>query len=98
MKYPCQGPMCHERPTKDRYNKSAKRLKGRNAYHAIDDNNNSYTIFCTSGCLNDWIDANVENIVNQRPVTFNRERKLSEQTYHISENGWVRSDEYLTND
>jgi len=90
MKYPCQGPMCHERPTKDRYNKSAKRLKGRNAYHAIDDNNNSYTIFCTTGCLNDWINDNVQNIVNQRPVTFNRERKFSEHIYHLNESGWVQ--------
>jgi hypothetical protein len=82
--------MCHERPTKDRYNKSAKRLKGRNAYHAIDDNNNSYTIFCTTGCLNDWINDNVQNIVNQRPVTFNRERKFSEHIYHLNESGWVQ--------
>ena len=43
------------------------------------------TIFCSYGCQNDWINANVENIVNQRPITFNRERKLSEDTYHLSE-------------
>ena len=98
MKYPCQGPKCHEQPTKDRYNKKTKRLKGRNAYHAIDNNNNCFTIFCTTGCQNDWINANVQNIVNQRPITFNRERKFSEQTYHISPHGWVRSDEHLTDD
>ena len=92
MKYPCQGPNCHTRATKDRYNKKTKRLKGRNAYHAIDDNNNCFTIFCTTGCQNDWINANLQNIVAQRPITFNRERKLSEQTYHISPYGNVTRD------
>ena len=97
MKYACQGPKCHERETKDRFNKKTKRLKGRNAYHNMN-MNGVYSIFCTTGCQNDWINANVENIVNQRPITFNRERKLSEQTYHICDGGWVRSDAYLTND
>ena len=98
MKYPCQGPNCHTRQTKDRFNKKTKRLKGRNAYFSMDHDYRSFTIFCTTGCQNDWIDANVQNIVAQRPTTFIRERKLSDQTYHITENGWVRSDEYLTND
>ena len=93
MKYPCQGPHCHRYSTKDRFIKKEKRLKGRNAYHAIEHNNNSFTIFCTTGCQNDWINANVENIVNQRPILFNRERKFSEQTYHITEGGWLRRDE-----
>jgi len=97
MKYPCQGPNCHRQTTKDRFNKKTKRLKGRNAYHSID-MGSIYSIFCTTTCQNDWTAANVKNIVAQRPITFNRERKLSDQTYHISPNGWVRSDEYLTND
>ena len=97
MKHPCQGPNCHTRTTKDRFNKSSKGLKGRNAYHSMN-MNGAYSIFCTTGCQDDWITANVQNIVNQRPITFNRERKISDQTYHITEGGWVRSDEYLTND
>ena len=92
MKHACQGPNCHTYPTKDRFNKSTKRLKGRNAYHAIDNNNNCFTIFCTTGCQNDWINANVENIVNQRPITFNRERRFSDDTYHLSTYGWVTKD------
>ena len=99
MKYPCQGPNCHTQPTKDRFNKKIKRLKGRNAYQDTTQGyRGPYTIFCTTGCQNDWLQANVDNIVSQRPITFNRERKLSEQTYHITEGGWVRSDEHLTND
>ena len=90
MKYPCQGPNCHTQETKDRFNKSTKRLKGRNAYFNMDHNYRPYTIFCTTGCQNDWIYANVENIVNQRPVTFNRERKFSEHIYHLNESGWVQ--------
>jgi hypothetical protein len=73
MKYPCQGPNCHTRPTKDRFNS-------------------------TTGCQHDWINANIQNIVAQRPITFIRERKVSEQTFHITEGGWLRLDEHLTND
>ena len=98
MKYPCQGPNCHTRATKDRFNKSSKRLKGRNAYFSMEHGYRPFTIFCTTGCQNDWINANVENIVAQRPITFNRERKLSEQTYHITKGGWICSDEHLTDD
>jgi len=98
MKYPCQGPMCHERPTKDRYNKAAKRLKGRNAYFSMDHGYKPFTIFCTTGCQNDWINANTQNIVAQRPVTFNRERKLSEHIYHLTENGWIQKISDLTED
>ena len=93
MKYPCQGPNCHTYSTKDRFNKKTKRLKGRNAYLSMDhDHNSCYTIFCTTGCQNDWINATLENIGNQRPITFNRERKFSEQTYHINERGWLQTD------
>ena len=93
MKYACQGPSCHRRETKDRFNKKTKRLKGRNAYFTMDhEHNNCFTIFCTTGCQNDWINANVQNIVAQRPITFIRERKLSEDTYHLSEYGWVTKD------
>ena len=91
MKYPCQGPHCHRYSTKDRFIKKLKRLKGRNAYHNMDVNG-TFSIFCTTGCQNDWISENVENIVNQRPITFNRERKFSEQTYHTTEGGWLRRD------
>ena len=98
MKYPCQGPMCHERPTKDRYNKAAKRLKGRNAYFSMDHGYQPFTIFCTTGCQSDWIDANTKNIVAKRPITFNRERKFSEHIYHLTDNGWVQKISDLTED
>ena len=92
MKHPCQGPNCHRNPTKDRFHKSTKRLKGRNAYFSMDHGYSSFTIFCTTGCQNDWINANVQNIVNQRPIIFNRERKFSEDTYHLGPSGWLRKD------
>ena len=92
MKHPCQGPNCHTYSTKDRFHKSTKRLRGRNAYHSVDGGYGVYTIFCTTGCQNDWINANVENIVNQRPITFNRERKFSDDTYHLGPSGWLRKD------
>jgi len=92
MKHVCQGPDCHRYPTKDRFNKKLKRLKGRNAYHNVYIAG-VYSIFCTTRCQNDWIVANLQNIVNQRPITFNRERKLSEQTYRLSANNWLMRDE-----
>ena len=91
MKYPCQGPHCHRYSTKDRFIKKEKRLKGRNAYHNIEIAG-AFSIFCTTGCQNDWINDNVQNIVNQRPIPFNSERKFSEQTYHTTEGGWLRRD------
>ena len=92
VKYPCQGPNCHNVTTKDRFNKKTKRLRGRNAYFSMEHGYRPFTIFCTTGCQADWINANVENIVAQRPITFNRERKFSEQTYHISEYGNIIRD------
>jgi hypothetical protein len=93
MKYPCQGPKCQDQQTKDRFNKRLKRLRGRNAYHDTTQGYRGvFTLFCTTGCQNDWINANVDNIVAQRPITFNRERKLSEHTYHLIERGWVMKD------
>jgi len=92
VKYPCQGPNCHTQQTKDRFNKKLKRLKGRNAYFSMEHGYKPFTIFCTTGCQNDWIDANVQNIVAQRPITFNQERKFSEHTYHLNERGWVIRD------
>ena len=75
MKYPCQGPNCHTQKTKDRFNKKTKRLRGRNAYHSAN-MASTFSIFCPNGCQNDWVAANVQNIVAQRPITFNRERSL----------------------
>jgi hypothetical protein len=93
MKYPCQGPHCHTYSTKDRFIKKLKRLKGRNAYHTHSQGyRGPFTIFCTMQCQNDWISDNVDNIVAQRPITFNRERKFSEQTYHLSANNWLMKD------
>ena len=91
MKHPCQGPHCHRYSTKDRFIKKEKRLKGRNAYHNMD-MAGTFSIFCTTGCQNDWISDNVKNIVAQRPIPFNRERKFSEQTYHINERGFLVRD------
>ena len=89
MKYPCQGPNCHTQKTKDRFNKKTKRLRGRNAYHSAN-MASTFSIFCTNGCQNDWVAANVQNIVAQRPIIFNRERKLSDDTYHLTEGGCLR--------
>ena len=94
MKHACQGPHCHTYSTKDRFIKKLKRLKGRNAYlNTTQEYRGPFTIFCTTRCQNDWIMANVDNIVNQRPITFNRERKLSQQTYRLSANNWLMRDE-----
>ena len=93
----CHGPECHEKATTDRVrgSKGSKVLRTRkikqhhNEYYNV---NRAWNYFCSQGCQNDWINANVENIVNQRPITFNRERRFSEQTYHLGERGWLTRD------
>ena len=90
MKYPCQGPNCHTRQTKDRFNKSTKRLKGRNAYFDMSHGYRPFTIFCTTGCQNDWINDNIEHALNH----FGRTTEVKHLT---EENAWYKSYDWNSN-
>ena len=81
-KHFCQGPNCHTYPTTDRYLKSRGVLRGRYAYATIDSNNgyahwNSDKYFCSQRCKFEWLELNMDNIEQGRPIEFIRHRRES---------------------
>ena len=84
-KHFCQGPNCHTYPTTDRFLKSRGVVRGRYAYSTINQEPNRYgwtpiksdAYFCSQGCKNEWLSANMENIEQGRPIEFIRHRRES---------------------
>ena len=83
-KHFCQGPYCHQRTTNDRFLKSRGVIRGRYALVYMDQNyNNEYydntrgKYFCSQGCEHDWLNVNMDNIEQGRPVEFIRHRRES---------------------
>ena len=101
-KHFCQGPKCHEQTTQDRFLKSRGVIRGRYAYSTIASSNNedvrwhnydyrSDTYFCSQGCKMDWLNHNMQNIEQGRPIEFIRHRRESggyEKTTTTHENTW----------
>ena len=87
-KHFCQGPTCHTRTTNDRFLKSRGVLRGKYAYSTIDrtPNENQYgwtppdsdKYFCSQGCKHDWLNHNMNNIEQGRPIEFIRHRRESQ--------------------
>ena len=77
-KHFCQGPDCHTRITTDRFLKSRGVVRGRYAMWTLD-NSNGYCIrakyFCSTRCESDWLDVQMENIEQGRPIEFIRHRR-----------------------
>ena len=79
-KHFCQGPFCHERVTQDRFLKSRGVIRGRYAAVPIDHNSEYYgrgKYFCSTGCESVWLDVQMENIEQGRPIEFIRHRRES---------------------
>ena len=76
-KHFCQGPFCHERTTQDRFLKSRGVIRGRYAIFNMDAD--SYCergkYFCSTGCESRWLDVQMENIEQGRPIEFIRHRR-----------------------
>ena len=87
-KHFCQGTNCHTRTTQDRFLKSRGVLRGKFAYATLDrtPNENQYgwtppdsdKYFCSQNCKYDWLNANMENIEQGRPIEFIRHRRESQ--------------------
>jgi len=85
-KHFCQGTNCHTRTTNDRFLKSRGVIRGKYAYAKIVDTENQYgwkfpksdKYFCSQGCKHDWLNANMENIEQGRPIEFIRHRRESQ--------------------
>ena len=94
-KHFCQGPNCHTRTTQDRFLKSRGVVRGRYASTSMDHQSEYYRrgkYFCSTGCQYDWLNVNMENIEQGRPVEFIRHRRES-QGYHkiLRDNNWGSS-------
>ena len=79
-KHYCQGTDCHTRTTQDRFQKSTGMLRGRYAYATFTDQrfaNDNYLIFCSNGCMIDWVNEHTQDIINNRPIRFITERRTS---------------------
>ena len=85
-KHFCQGPRCHERVTQDRFLKSRGVIRGRYALWSRD-TSNEYSArakyFCSTGCESSWLDVQMENIEQGRPIEFIRHRRESGGTPNL---------------
>ena len=79
-KHFCQGPYCHQRTTQDRFLKSRGVIRGRYALWSRDQSN-EYSArakyFCSTSCESSWLDVQMENIEQGRPIEFIRHRRES---------------------
>ena len=98
-KHFCQGPYCHQRTTQDRFLKSRGVIRGR--YASIDrDHQSEYygrgKYFCSTGCEGAWLDVQMENIEQGRPIEFIRHRRETQGYAKVTEeNDWGRNYTYI---
>ena len=79
-KHFCQGPSCHTRTTQDRFLKSRGVLRGRYALWTRDNSIEYHArakYFCSLSCESEWLNVNMENIEQGRPIEFIRHRRES---------------------
>jgi len=77
-KHFCQGPTCHEKTTQDRFLKSRGVVRGRYAYLPLSHQSEYYgrgKYFCSTRCEGEWLDEQMENIEQGRPIEFIRHRR-----------------------
>ena len=80
-KHYCQGTNCHTNTTQDRFQKSTGMLRGRYAYATFNNQrfvNDWLLIFCSQGCLNEWVNEHTQDIINNRPINFITQRRTTE--------------------
>ena len=82
-KHFCQGPDCHTRTTQDRFLKSRGVVRGRYASCDLDNVRSEYydnrrgKYFCSTGCQYNWLNVNMDNLEQGRPIEFIRHRRES---------------------
>ena len=93
-KHFCQGPSCHTRTTQDRFLKSRGVVRGRYALWTRDQSNEYHArakYFCSLSCESEWLNVNMENIEQGRPIEFIRHRRESggyEKVTEEHESNW----------
>ena len=92
-KHFCQGPTCHEQVTQDRFLKSRGVIRGRYALWSRDESN-EYSArakyFCSTRCESLWLDVQMENIEQGRPIEFIRHRRETGGYHKVTKDreGW----------
>ena len=67
----CQNPKCCEGRTKDRWNKKLEAYQSRKAYFkprhetSWGYRNRIFEYFCTTRCANEWLEDNLNNIIER---------------------------------
>jgi hypothetical protein len=97
-KHFCQGPNCHTKTTQDRFLKSRGVVRGRYAetnmdYQKHPESYYDYSrgkYFCSQACQSEWLNINMENIEQGRPIEFIRHRRESQGYAKVTEDreGW----------
>jgi len=94
-KHFCQGPDCHERTTQDRFLKSRGVIRGRYAVFTMDRANDYYAprgkYFCSTGCESRWLDVQMDNVEQGRPIEFIRHRRESGGYAKVTEEHYGRN-------
>jgi hypothetical protein len=94
-KHFCQGPTCHEKTTQDRFLKSRGVVRGRYAYLPLSHQSEYYgrgKYFCSTRCEGEWLDEQMENIEQGRPIEFIRHRRESQGYAKVTnDNSWGAS-------
>ena len=96
-KHFCQGPDCHTRTTNDRFLKSRGVVRGRYAYANLDSDSgwryaDSDKFFCSQGCQSEWLNINMDNLEQGRPIEFIRHRRESQGYAKVTnDNRWGAS-------
>ena len=94
-KHFCQGTNCHTNPTQDRFLKSRGVIRGRYAYLNLESQGYSASgdkFFCSQRCKFDWLETNMENIEQGRPIEFIRHRRESQGYAKVqNDNHWGSS-------
>tara|TARA_R100000654_G_scaffold8286_1_gene19603 strand:+ start:37 stop:315 length:279 start_codon:yes stop_codon:yes gene_type:complete len=83
----CQNPKCCDSMTKDRWNKKLEAYQSRKAYFKPE-HETSYgysckilEYFCTTRCANEWLETNLDNIVERQHAP----KKITEKIIRQSE-------------
>ena len=83
----CQNPKCCTSSTKDRWNKKLEAYQSRKAYWNTKKLEDSYyryskylAYFCTTSCLNEWVNDNIENIIERGHTPKKITEKLIRQS------------------
>jgi len=91
-KHFCQGPTCHQQTTQDRFLKSRGVVRGRYAYASLDSSwyyGSGDKFFCSQSCKFQWLELNMPNIEQGRPIEFIRHRRESQGYEKVkNDNHW----------